>query len=395
MISTIVVLLACAFVGPAMTEKIISTDLVHTDSPFITLLKQGIHPSMIESMMSAQVGDNVPIPVPLMRFLDNDFFGETLFGHPGQSLFTAFDTIWVDSWVPTTTCSAISPACALRRKYDPTRSPFSISLNKAWETPIGKETLKGSLYNDLLHVNQVNITNHTFAAVSEIPWVYVFNKFDGILGLNVLVNGNMPSILTSLRQQNHIDKTVMSFYFNRNPDSKKGGTLVFGGVEKRHYRGNFTFVNLVPGALDWMIRVNQITVTTPSQKKMILCKGGCNAIMMSNGNPIGGPALEIDDLNKAIGAQKWFGSKYTVNCAKIQNLPKVSFTIGDRAFVLSGKDYIQRVALGSLGTICFSSFQPNFESNSTTWYIGGAFMSRYYTTLDADAKRIGFADANL
>lgn len=43
-------------------------------------------------------------------------------------------------------------------------------------------------------------------------------------------------------QQNLVNEQVFSFWLNGNPKAKKGGELVFGGVDPKHFKGNHTYV---------------------------------------------------------------------------------------------------------------------------------------------------------
>lgn len=43
-------------------------------------------------------------------------------------------------------------------------------------------------------------------------------------------------------QQGHVSQQLFSFWFNRDPDSKVGGEIVFGGFDWKHFRGDHTYV---------------------------------------------------------------------------------------------------------------------------------------------------------
>lgn len=43
-------------------------------------------------------------------------------------------------------------------------------------------------------------------------------------------------------QQGLLHEELFSFWLNRNPSASEGGEIVFGGIDKRHYRGKHTFV---------------------------------------------------------------------------------------------------------------------------------------------------------
>jgi phytepsin len=42
--------------------------------------------------------------------------------------------------------------------------------------------------------------------------------------------------------QNLIKESVFSFWFNRNSGDGEGGEIVFGGVDKNHFKGEHTYV---------------------------------------------------------------------------------------------------------------------------------------------------------
>lgn len=43
-------------------------------------------------------------------------------------------------------------------------------------------------------------------------------------------------------QQKLVSEQVFSFWLNGDPTAKKGGELVFGGVDLKHFKGNHTYV---------------------------------------------------------------------------------------------------------------------------------------------------------
>lgn len=44
--------------------------------------------------------------------------------------------------------------------------------------------------------------------------------------------------------QHHISQQIFSFWLNRDPTSRVGGEIVFGGIDWRHFRGDHTYVPL-------------------------------------------------------------------------------------------------------------------------------------------------------
>lgn len=66
-------------------------------------------------------------------------------------------------------------------------------------------------------MGHINITNQTFAEVSVLPWLYLFSKTDGVVGLafHSLSRYNYSCVFENLFLQNRIKKPIFSIYFNR------------------------------------------------------------------------------------------------------------------------------------------------------------------------------------
>ena len=75
-------------------------------------------------------------------------------------------------------------------------------------------------------------------------------------------------------------------------------------------------------------------------------------------------------LNAQIGAKKSWNGQYQVDCAKVPQLPDLSFHFGGRAYPLKGSDYV----LDMQGT-CISAFTGmdlNLPGGGQIWIIGSS-----------------------
>ena len=73
-------------------------------------------------------------------------------------------------------------------------------------------------------------------------------------------------------------------------------------------------------------------------------------------------------LNTQIGAKKSWNGQYTVDCAKVPDLPDLTLTFNGKPYVLKGTDYILEVQ----GT-CMSSFTSmdiNLPGGGALWIVG-------------------------
>uniref|UniRef100_A0A224XHJ9 Putative aspartyl protease n=1 Tax=Panstrongylus lignarius TaxID=156445 RepID=A0A224XHJ9_9HEMI len=375
--------------------NILEIPLIRMESVLQRMARENVPPTAVESFFvrAAKNGSGL-VPVPLFKFLDTEFYGEVLIGHPGQKFKVVFDTAWANTWVPSVLCPVIEVACALRSKYDASHSSTYIKNNKPFEVPMGALKLKGKLSTDLFHIGQVNVTNQTFAEITEMPWILFFSKADGVVGLafaDYAVEGVVPLFYNMIKQR-VVDQKIFSFYMNRDPASPKGGTIMFGGVEKRHYLGNFTDVKIIPKTGLWTFQIDGIF--TSKKKSQTFCQSGCLAYADTSENTIRGPANDIDMLNQIIGAKSFYFGRYFVSCSTIAQLPRVTFVLKGTNFTLKGNDYVQKMTWGPT-TICLSSFKKTENASDNTWALGGAFLSRYYVKFDMRNMLIGFADARL
>lgn len=363
-------------------------------SGFENMLQEKISPNVIDEIFSVEAKiykkpteklGNVA-PVPLFKFLDAEYYAQILIGSPGQKFNVVFDTEWPITWVPSVLCPSFQIPCALRRKYDGNRSSKSVNLLKSYKIPVGSSNLTGLLWMDDVHVNTAGVTNQTFLAASHIPWSMVFSKVDGVVGL-APNNDALPNALPlfqNLIRQNKIQKNMFSVYLNRDPHSSKGGTILFGGIDPKHYNGSFTYLKVDPKTKLWSFIINKIYMGNTT-----VCSTGCNSLLDTSSNFITGPSKDIENFNKFLNTTYLGGGHYMVDCGNVNKLPPLYISMGGRDFKLKGEDYVQELEIGPF-TFCLSLL---VSSTDPFWTLGGAFMSRYYVTFDMENYKVGFANA--
>lgn len=342
-------------------------------------------------------GNRTNDSIPLYRYIDNEFYGTVVVGHPGQILNVAFDTAWSVSWVISSRCSSFkNVGCMFHKSYNHDKSSEYRADGRKYQTPEGAYTLKGFFSYDNISISHSNVTNFSFVEMTDVPYTYLFSKVDGVFGLALPTDSYTPFFYTLL-QQKKIIEPIFCVYLNRDKQSNHGGNVIMGFLEKRHIHhvrdqnNNIVYdeVTYLPikNSSFWQFDLDAVYINKTKETPITFCKGaGCTAITDTSSNNILGPKDDIDQIHDAINAKPFYLDRYTVNCDTINKLPTLGFTIGGKNFTLKGPDYTVKLSYMSV-TVCLSAFVPHEYNNF--WVLGGAFLSEYYTIYNVKDKTFG------
>lgn len=241
------------------------------------------------------------------------------------------------------------------------------------------------------------IHRQTFAeATSEPGLIFALAKFDGIFGMGYqsIAVDEVVTPFDNMLNSGLVSDPVFAFYLNRNTKAAAGGELTIGGTDRAHYTGQISWSPVTRKAY-WQIHMDAVHVLQQNHNEgaVSLCVGGCQAIVDTGTSLIVGPVAEIDQLTKAIGAERGPFGEYTVACNRIPDLPHVAFVLAKRTFTLEGKDYVLR--LGENSAYCLLGFQ-GIDIPAPTgpfWILGDVFVGTFYTVFDMGHNRVGFATA--
>ncbi|KAJ7872559.1 endopeptidase [Mycena leptocephala] len=334
--------------------------------------------------------------VPLSNLLNEQYFADIQLGTPPQSFKVILDTAWdlplnkspvqlltsfahpssSNLWVPNTDCTTIQ--CSLHAKYDSSKSATYHANGSAISITYGSASMQGFVSQEALTISDLTVSEQDFA---EATVVFSAGKFDGIFGLGydtISVNGIVPPFYNMIKA-GFLDEPVFSFRIGSSEDD--GGEVTFGGIDHNGYAGNISYLPVRRKGF-WEVELEKVSF---GGSEMELEDTG--AVIDTAFPLIALPSKIANMFNARIGATKsGNGPLYTVDCATVPRLAKLSFYLGGKGYPLEGADYI----LDIQGT-CFSPFVGHGDVPDTMWILGYVFLRKYFTVYDLGRDAVGFA----
>lgn len=201
------------------------------------------------------------------------------------------------------------------------------------------------------------------------------------MGFTSISVGGVPTIFEEAIRQNKVDQPVFAFYLGDNAD----GELTFGGYDSSKFEGDLEYVKL-ESATYWEIPLDSIEA---GSYKKDSADGKITGIVDSGTSLMTGPRAEITKLAQAVGATPNIVGEYTVDCAKVPDLPDVVFTIGGTEYTIPG----EKTIIKAQNTCLFAFMALDIPAPGPQWILGDVFMREYYTVFNYHDQTIGFAKA--
>ena len=204
--------------------------------------------------------------------------------------------------------------------------------------------MEGFISQDVLTIGDLEVKHQDFAESTKEPGLaFAFGKFDGILGLaydTIAVLHTTPPFYNMINQ-GLLDQNLFTFYLGDANDGEgaSGGEAVFGGIDKSHYEGEITYAPIRRKGY-WEVELEKVKFGDE-----ILELENTGAAIDTGTSLIALPTDVAEILNSEIGATKSWNGQYTVDCAKVPDLPSLTFYFGGRPYEISASDYILYVRM--------------------------------------------------
>eukprot|EP00924_Labyrinthula_sp_SR-Ha-C_P016613 snap_masked-scaffold_6-processed-gene-9.7-mRNA-1 protein AED:0.37 eAED:0.37 QI:0/0/0/1/1/1/2/0/302 len=294
---------------------------------------------------------------------------------PPQTVSVIFDTGSSNLWVPNK-----NKFLQRHNLYQHDKSSTYLPNGTHFAIQYGSGSVKGVFSRDTVTLGDMQLKGYNFAEVDDTSGMgiaYYLAKFDGILGLGweSIVQGGGPTVFGELVRTGQVAEPCFAFYLSGDGSD---GELVLGGVDPKHYTGDFYKIPLSSESY-WQIKLGGLTVG--GHKLASLTE---RIIVDSGTSLIAGPKSVIDMIGAAIGGKKGPGGIFQVDCDK--GGPDISFKLGGKNFVLAFDEYLLKEGGG-----CILAMQGLDMPQGPIWILGDVFMRKYYVKFDYGDQSVGIA----
>ncbi|TYZ68885.1 hypothetical protein PybrP1_012589 [[Pythium] brassicae (nom. inval.)] len=338
--------------------------------------------------------------VPLVNYMEFQFYGPVAIGSPPQEIVVCFDTGSSDLWVPGGTCTD----CAGAERFDSAQSSsFRSEKDGRFAVQYGSGKVSGRFGHDTVRLAQFAVPDATVGVVSVEEESMAKMQADGLLGLafDGLATFSDPPLFFALLAQYPALEPVFAFYLSPEPNAN-GSELHLGGFDEAFMQAHdaeWQLTKVLPQFglwTFWRVQLHSVTVGSSSSAGQnpnpSLCPHGCVAFVDSGTSLIGIPSeLYLDFLYDVATAAQDAGCycgfvEYGFQCflCAPTDFPPLRIGVGGAHFyVLEGADYTLCV-----GLTCIVLVQP---SGQDMWVLGDVFMKKFYSLYDVKRKQVGFA----
>ncbi|KAI8097383.1 aspartic peptidase domain-containing protein [Halteromyces radiatus] len=315
--------------------------------------------------------------------VDVEYVASIGIGTPPQYFDLVMDTGSADIWVPSYPCFS----CGFHRMFDSRMSSTFTPVNKTWRLGYfdGSNVL-GVVGKDTIKIGNVSHANQVFGLATSESAAFTKNLLmDGIFGLSfssLSLIDRSTSLVLNMHAAGDIDEPVIGIYLGRPRDGGKG-EVKFGGVNTRHYTGDFKYIPVTKQQY-WQVDFGGIEIDGRMIGSMV------KQAMLDTGTTL---TVLPPELSQAIHAALP-GARYSrlygwLAPCNTSSKSVVTFKLGGQSFPVPIADLVRERMSPNNPFLCFSGVT---ESTSAGFaIIGESFLRSYYTSYDFMNARVGLA----
>jgi len=322
------------------------------------------------------------IALPITNYEDSQHLVTIRLGTPPQPLPLLLDSGSNSLWVPSSFCSSIG--CKAHPTYNHRLSSTYHSEEVEFEVEYRSGVIVGEFAKEDALLGNVTVPGLLFGLVmKEIGAAFAALPFAGIMGLG-FGSKDYPSFFDHLANLHLLHRNVAGIYLSQSP--QQPGELLFGDINWTLIASELVYAPLASTQF-WDIQIDEVRI---AGLKTSLCddlrqvRGKCVAAI-DTGTPIlAGPSSFVSQVQALL--------PISPSCHGAEDLPSIEIEVGGRVLALEPQDYvIYEDGICKLALMPMDVGPPR----GPLLVLGGVFLRKYYTVLDRDFSRVGFAQAKI
>lgn len=328
---------------------------------------------------------------PLGNQLQGSFYTIPLsIGTPGNRVDVVFDTGSWELWVDPNCAKARTPSfCAQFGRL--TQSSSLQYLNSQTNLTYGTGWAYIEYAQDTVAVGSSRIQKQIFGVARDSAFWET-----GILGAGPSPKGfndpERPYLFIDTLAKEGITKSRAFGLDLAGIDSDRG-SVVFGGVDKKKFRGTLERLPIVPAASSpdgfarYWVNLDGLSLTAGDQTTQVI---GPQVVFLDSGAQLSTfPQPVVDQIVSFFpGAQATQNGQYQVDCGLRSSKNTLNFKFGKTTIKVSYFDFIYQYP-GT--TYCYLGVRPAFEK---MYSLGDSFLRSAYVVYDQDHQELSVAQGD-
>jgi len=205
--------------------------------------------------------------------------------------------------------------------------------------------------------------------------------------------GTAPNDQTSLIWQT-INSMGFSARFSLNLFKADGKLIIGGGDPSVQYKW-VPLINLVPGFLEWAIKLDNLfvdgVVIPGAQGVGVLVDTGSSMIIGPQGEIKNAYLKLVTSPSEIIETQTPSFTNFMIPCTKLAGSQLFQFVFGNVMLTLAQEYHVSRRSAEHQG-YCEGPLVGLRETYSPQWVIGSTLLQDHFVSFDLEKQRMGFAD---
>lgn len=298
-----------------------------------------------------------------------------------------------------------SKSTSVKVSFDTGSSDLVLNLNQGYSPSSSKSAKNtgkdftvgyadGSMSHGIIYNETVSVAGKTaYGQAIGVPTASTFSASDpGIVGMAFQsVSGfNRRPLLQTLRRYDSIPRAMFGVALSRTASKAE---MRIGGYNPSKIKSgsSLAWTNIDRSSGFWTVPSSKMTMAFNGKSGSIT---SARELILDTGTTlIFASVADAKALYKANGLTASEQGDYTVGIYSGSTPPTMSFTIGGKAYKLSGAAMSAGSAGNNKGYVAVVGCD-SFGLEAGQWLIGDSWFAKMYTVFDADNYRVGIAPGN-